>query len=477
MKRQGRFGKDWIVVLIALVALAGGGSRLYALIGDTPTIRHMDIGPVGIIDPKSQLVALIGETPLVSNRQLLVGLVNPKTQLVVDIPADVTPVDVLVSEVFKPGSVLVLDSSLKVHEFMIAIDADGKPKLAGTAVHDFGLDPAMHGMGTALAEAMSIVDPEVSYLGIGTDAGRLCVIANGTECVEVATTPVLDLEAVPQVGTIAFVAVTFDKANGARLIGIDPDSNTDGVLDPVILFGLADLRPHPILDVGLIDPKTQLTDPEAVPLVAADGTGMIYRLTIPPDPQMEMSFMTEEIGRLGTPIIEVAAGSLALLPADGSGGLHDPDFKVAAGGITDSLVTLFGESLTLSPKTLRPTSCRRFITAVIEVAGGAAASIDPASVRLEINDGTVFASSAFMPQLGDDDHDGVADLKLKFDRAAVQGLIPSDASAVEVLASWSYTDGSSASAGATLRIIQGKEEKRPHPSGCARRTRSGHPES
>jgi hypothetical protein len=401
---------------------------------------------------------------------LIVRVINEKTgaqigpDVVVPIPADVTPVDVLYSVVFKPDSVLVLDANLNVHEFMIAFDAAGNPKLAGTALHSTGLDPAVHGHGTALAEAPGIIDPKTDpVLGIGTDTGHLHVlvtdgtgnIINGGEC-PLLGAPILDLAAVPQVGAFVFAVLTFDKSV-ARLTGVAPDTDSmTAGFQPGTIFELADPRPHPFLDLAGLVPEPNdapLPDPEPVSLVAADGTTGVAVLTIPASPTLGGTLTVATFEPVSTAIGQVAVGSLYLLPADGSGLLLDPGFNVAAGGISGTLLTVAGNSLELFPRTLNLSGKGNYITGLIEVAGGGAAAIDPGSVMLSIGLGVVAPSSRFTPQVGDEDKDGIVDLKLKFDRATVQALIPFGATSATGTASFAFTDGSSGSAAADIRVL------------------------
>ncbi|MBI4165467.1 MAG: hypothetical protein HY508_07015, partial [Acidobacteria bacterium] len=161
----------------------------------------------------------------------------------------------------------------------------------------------------------------------------------------------------------------------------------------------------------------------------------------------------ENLNATSASIAQVALGSLALLPADGSGVLFDPGFSAATGGISGTLLTAFGNATELSPHTLKLSSSGLYVTAVIEVAGGGAAYIVPSSVKLEIGSGSVGVAGSFAPQLGDADGDTNADLKVKFDRAAVQALIPGGASSVTGTVSWSYTDGGTGSASATIQVV------------------------
>ena len=106
----------------------------------------------------------------------------------------------------------------------------------------------------------------------------------------------------------------------------------------------------------------------------------------------------------------------------------------------------------MRPRRLSLQGRRRFINAVIEVAGNNAREINPAIIELHVGEGRVPIAPDSDVELGDTDRDGNADLKVKFDRAAVQALIPEGATSVLVMARWLFSDGSRGFASAELRI-------------------------
>ncbi len=73
---------------------------------------------------------------------------------------------------------------------------------------------------------------------------------------------------------------------------------------------------------------------------------------------------------------------------------------------------------------------------------------------LELNGGSVRVSGDFAPRFGDDDKDGNADLKVKFDRATVQALMPIGVSSALMTLRWNFSDGSSGRASAQVRVVQ-----------------------
>jgi hypothetical protein len=65
----------------------------------------------------------------------------------------------------------------------------------------------------------------------------------------------------------------------------------------------------------------------------------------------------------------------------------------------------------------------RFFSAVIVSAGARAALIDVRTVRLELEGGIVPRSRAFLPVLGDDNQNGIADLEVGFERSTGASLL------------------------------------------------------
>jgi hypothetical protein len=377
-----------------------------------------------------------------------------------------TPVDVLYSTRFMPGSVLLLDTALAVHELRIGFGADGTPFLRGTAVHDFAAffpDQSL-GHGTALAELGAIPpNDDQPWLALGTDTGNLVLATFDPDaaggiipCMEpVGSGPIVDLAVVPQVGTFAFVALV-DGRDGQRLVGLaPPDDNAP----PQIAFDLVGANPPDDNFVGLAglnppDDSMPLEDPAPVHLVAANGTRLVHRLTIPADAILEHSFDAAALEPLATTASALAVGSLALVPGDGSGVLYDPRFDLDRGGVSGTLLTLLGSSLELHPLTVKRTSRGRWITAYVEVAQGGAAAIDPASILLELGGGTLWPDPAFAPKLGDADGDGNPDLAVKLDRAAFQSWIPAGATEVTATARWQFADGAPGFASGAVRVLE-----------------------
>src|SRR5206468_11970306 len=104
--------------------------------------------------------------PYIEQDNVVVRSINRRTGLrqgsdlvipLTDSRAGVRPVKLLFSTIFRPGSLLVLDSSLRVHEFPLGISDNGTPFVVGGSdgliVHGPFGDPSIVGEATALAEA------------------------------------------------------------------------------------------------------------------------------------------------------------------------------------------------------------------------------------------------------------------------------------------------------------------------------------
>jgi hypothetical protein len=249
--------------------------------------------------------------------------------------------------------------------------------------------------------------------------------------------PIAELAAIPQVGQWVFVALV-NGGRGQHLVGIGPPDDTHP--EGQIVFDLVGQPPPDDTIVSLAgsgppDDGMPLSEPMPVNLVAANGTRFVHRLTIPAEPSIGGTFDIMSLEGPHVAIGQVAVGSLAMVPTDGSGVLYDPGFNVNQGGVSGTLLTVFGSSLDLSPKTLKLSSRGRWITAIFEADNNRAGGILPCSIELHVGDrGFVMPSEEFTPQLGDADGDGNADWTVKFDRMMVQNLIPTGASEVMVTA-------------------------------------------
>jgi len=447
----------------ALLVLVEAPSAL-ALIGDTPTIRAAAVvRSSAITNEMEEIVALLAETPAGAH-QLILRTISKHSgarmapDQVVMLPDGVMPVDVMFSTRFRPNTILVLDDVLRVHEWAVAFDADGKAKLLGgtPTIHGPFGDTAVLGAGTALAEAPRGLDPNLEpFLGVGTSSGRLVLTTGVVDAadylVDLGKGEITGLATVPQVGGFPFVA-----AHNGQAVGV---STGGGSSPPSVIFQLADPRPDPFLDLSagaVFEPNDEhLTSPAPVSFVAANGTTNVAVLQIPANPTMDGTLKVGIIIVGGCPIARVDLGSLVMVEADGDAVLYDPGFNLASGpsGIT---LTIAGASVDLDPNVLNLGSQGKFVTARIEVEDGHAADIDAGAVTLALSCDAVDALKASInpaPQLGDADEDGQADLTVKFDRAALAALLSRlPEGPTSLAARWTYNDGSSGCGVSVLHI-------------------------
>ncbi len=460
----------WRLCATALAGLALATTPAAAqIMGDVPTVRNVALGPLPSFDPKFTPIAMMTQDNL-DNFRLVARLMERSTgdpmglDVAAALPAGVTPVDMIWSRIIRPGNLLVLDADFFVREFIVSYDSNNQLVLTapagGTGVFGpYGVPPGPGGLGdgapTSLAEVPGF------WLAIGTTAGNL-ILDDGSGTIPIvnpiARGPILDLATIPQVGYFTVVALTTEKLTGrSGLVGIFPDGDpsTPG-LQAVAIFNLSAEPPpfpHLVTIAGAVfEPNDEpLQDPAEVNLIASNNQA-VFRVTIPANPTAS-STATASILEF-RPVIQFALGSLAMVPADGSGVLYDPGFNLNQGGISGTLLTIYGSSAQVSPATLDLSSRGNFVTAVIEVADGGAKFIEQDNIVLEVNGGFVKRSMDFAPQLGDDDKDGNADLKVKFDRATVQSLLAGQSGAVQATLRWQFSDGSSGRASVQVRIVQ-----------------------
>ena len=351
---------------------------------------------------------------------------------------------------------LMVDSELLVHLIEVRRERDGSLTGRGPRLQNSLGDPRVLGQPTSIAVIPRAQDPSDPWVAVGTNSGNVILARSGIQpCVLPVGGPVVDLAIVPQVGYFAFVAL-LNSREAQHLVGLRaPDG---GVSEQIIFDLVAELPPQyspaEMAHLPPLEHSTPFLEPTPVSLVAANGTRTIYRLTIPASPIIGGSFRIEAIGSVRVPISAVAADSLALLPIDRSGVIYDPLFVINEGGINRPLLTVFGNSLELSPETLRMSSDGQYLTALIESAGGKAADIVLSTLRLEVNGGSLRPASSFIPQLGDADFDRNTDLSVKFNRNAFQARIPRGASSVLATARWTFADGTTGFASSEIRVIE-----------------------
>jgi hypothetical protein len=463
------------IVLVAIIALTLSVPFPQALMASertAPIITSVAIGPAR--GPSNTLVTLgyieqdnyIEQENFIEQENIFVRSINRRTglreggDLVISLPegrTGVTPVQLLFSRLIRPGSLLVLDSSLQVHEYPIGFGDDGTPFTAGgVTVHGPFGDPTLLGEATAFAEAPGGA-AGAATLALGTKLGQIIAVLIGVRSqaqLTVSQGPIDDLGVIPQVGHFAFLAAT----NG-RLIGInaDADARTPGP-QPEATFDLASSPGGmAILDIGTqIQDGTSntLTAPAPVRVVAANGTSNIFLFEIPSSPGSRDSLTLLGIERLGPNIRQVGVGSLVALSTDG--GVHyQPSFTLER-GFRGPTFTVAGASMSLEPEALNLRSRGRHVTAFIKVANGSLAEIDTASLSFQVEGvaGSLFPAEGFRPRCEDDQSHGSV-LVVKIERNDLYRLLAGvSGDTATVQSSWTAFDGAGGSASTPIHIVR-----------------------
>ena len=336
------------------------------------------------------------------------------------------PADLIFSTVFRPGNVLVLDALSRIHEFPLAFDANGNPKLAGPPVLNTVLaDPILgDDYCVQLAEVPNAADPKHPFIAIGTNRGNIKCGNNlrETAVIKISDVTIEMCRALPQVGYFALVAVT-----GGHLVGVNPDvCPSDPGLTPAVTFDLTPAR-HGSVDPGraisisnsaAFEPNSPpLISETAIPLVGTDGV-RILSITIPPGPETKSDFPTETIKFAPTRLSQVQLGfstqgdcPAATLAADGAGVLWTANFIEQ-----DPIIPIAGASLTCIPRVLNSNSQGKTMNGYFEIENDGVLDLKRYDMTLTVNGVVIPHTSA---NFGDVNGDGIADLSFKMDRQAV----------------------------------------------------------
>jgi len=430
----------WIMKRLVPVLLLGFASSLFALIGETPTIRKVAVicPSEGTVDPKMGTYALIGDVP--AGRSLILRTINKAdgTFAGPDQTAFVpggTAAPMIYSRLWLPGNILILREDGSLLAYPVAFDADGTAKLIGDTPTIFDSFIEQQNIATALAEAPG-------FLGIGTSSGRLYTVNTNDlaiETIELRKGEVTALTTVPQVGYFAFAA-----AVGGHVVGVNPNNST-------VMFDLVDPRPEKLLDVtgAVFEPNTEaLIEPAPVPILTANGTTEVTTLMIPANPTIGGMLTVGNMTKLSFSVVEVDLGSLAMRTAEGAVVL-DPNFSMAHGGSDVNLVVA-GAVLDLDPDTLNLRSRGNSVSALCANEYNNAREIDTNTLALNYGGSSVPALSSTS---GDADNNLQSDVMARFDRAAVQAMLKNAPEGpVTLTLRWRFKDTSAGSASGVIRV-------------------------
>jgi len=375
--------------------------------------------------------------------------------LVIPLGVDAGPSDIMISTVFAPDQVLLLDQSRRVRLFPMSFRANGTPFVSGRTNVIGPLGPVGAGAGRALGEAPNTANPDNPYLGLGTANGEVIVTTLSLDpiCIPVTHAPITDLGGLPQVGSFVLGAVS-----AGVLYWTDPDVDpaVPG-LQPGITASFRDPRTVPLIDFGapILQRRTApWVDPEIDPIVAANGTTEIATLLVPANLTLNGTLTVKSVKTLSSPISQVIFSSLTALAADGSGIIYNKNFNFDD-GIVGRLWTVAGATLVLDAETLSPRGPSRWLRARIEAENQRAAEIDLATLTLSVDGarGALPGGPRPAARLADFDGDTNVELEVPFQSAVLNGLLRQvQGETAIVRASWLYTDGTEGTASAAVGV-------------------------
>ena len=377
--------------------------------------------------------------------------------LVIPLSGDLNPADVLISTVFAPDHLLLLDQARRIQLFPIGFRADGTPFVSGRASQIGPLGPSTAGVGTVLGEAPNAANPDDPYLGLGTKSGHVVITTPHIEPLDypVADTPILDLGGLPQVNSFALGAIS-----GGVLYYIDPDTDpaVPG-LQAGITASFRDPRPVPWIDWAddiLQRHTAPWIEPDVNPIVTANGTKEIATLVVPANLTIGGVLSVASRSFVSTAISQVVFSSLTATPADGSGIIYNRAFNFAD-GIVGRLWTVAGATMVLDAETLSPRGPSRWLHARIEAENQRAAEIDLATLTLSVEGarGAMPGGPRPAARLADFDGDTNVELEVSFQSAVLNGLLRQvQGDTATVRASWRYQDGTEGTASAEVTVLR-----------------------
>ncbi len=254
------------------------------------------------------------------------------------LPVDHIPVDILWSHQIVSSSVRGVEptpfhlfSDFYIFAYPVVWGPDGTPSADPPIMFFPAVTPDMYGYATCMAE---IPGDEFNdgwpRLCIGTDEGFVILLMNTfpgellyDQVMSLSNVPVLDLEPIPQYGYVALGVLTNNMIYGLDLnAGV---KGSDNGAEWLQMFILHDPRITSLTDFDVFGAKDmQLTSPEdTVRMILADGSSDLALASISAQ-LVEAETLDITIDPRGQDVQSIAAGSLLLIPSDGSRVVFDP---------------------------------------------------------------------------------------------------------------------------------------------------------
>ena len=305
----------------------GRSARALPLIGDSPLILNRIL----LKDPEKSYFAITMTVDLVTGAQMGEKLSVPLSPAL----TGQNPIDLLWSEYFFPGEVIVLNDDQSMLHFPVTIGTDGTPSAGNVS----NTDPKDDGSSVSFTEVSGLDYPDgLPRLVIGTSGGDLVSLKNDPfdgvlldDIHTISSDPIDDLVTIPMFGYTAVVAVT-----GGTVYATDPKDGGIRRSGPenFHIWSLADPRPSPVVDLDFYtDPKDNpTTDPDAIiNLVIANGTNELVLTSVVASQVGDETMNVSLIDPKDTGVGKVATGSLLTLSTDSGSVDYDPQFDPETG--------------------------------------------------------------------------------------------------------------------------------------------------
>ena len=415
-------------------------------------ILRVSVAPHPAFDPSLRLLKATLNQAKDGSRFLALETFDRRTgfrtgsQTTADIVGNIPQeIDVMVSTVFMPGSVLVVLGDGSVRALDLSFKADGTPVVIST--RGFGVFVVKpRAVATVIGEAPNARDPSKPLLAIGTSTGEVITTTSVFEPndFKISDGPIDDLGPIAQLGFFALGAVS----NGTLFL-IDP-------LGGGIAASLRDPRNTPLIDFGspLLGPDSKpLASAEPARITTANGTAEIAILEIPTSPTIGGKLEVKIVETNSVPVKQVVFGSISYLSFDGSAVLYNPAYSLES-GFAGRIWTLDGASMEVVPGSINVRAQGRFLTVPVEVANNGAARINVTTLAISV-DGIAGSVPVSETRLEDIDGDLNLDLVARLDRQALITLLQRTSGRTAILrTTWQFFDGEEGQASAQVRVIR-----------------------